>query len=64
MTERRTLGTGPRPATPPAQPTADRRARLAAEPAEAPHSAADKLAAMPRSPGRRRLGTGTNTAPH
>ncbi|WP_371681588.1 hypothetical protein [Streptomyces sp. NBC_01276] len=35
MIERRPLGTGPRPATPPAQPSAARRARLAAEGPEA-----------------------------
>ncbi|MEU3778909.1 hypothetical protein AB0F11_38045 [Streptomyces sp. NPDC032472] len=58
MTERRALGTGPRPATPPEQPTAGRRARLAAEPAEAPQAAAEGPEAAPRSPGRRQLGTG------
>ncbi|MFD8633727.1 hypothetical protein [Streptomyces sp. NPDC059533] len=64
MTERRTLGTGPRPATPPAQPTTPRRARLAAEPTQAPHATVSELTAAHRSPGRRRLGTGTDTAAH
>ncbi|MEU3774340.1 hypothetical protein AB0F11_14275 [Streptomyces sp. NPDC032472] len=62
MTERRALGTGPRPTTPPAQPTTGRRARLAAEPVEAPRAAAEAPAEPPRSPGRRRLGTGTDAA--
>ncbi|MER7514262.1 hypothetical protein ABTX82_39000 [Streptomyces lavendulae] len=62
MTERRALGTGPRPATPPAQPTAGRRACLAAEPAEAPQAGGEEPAAAPRSPGRRRLGTGPDAA--
>ncbi|MFE2326666.1 hypothetical protein ACFXD5_22515 [Streptomyces sp. NPDC059385] len=64
MNERRALGTGPRPATPPALHTVGRRARLAAELAEAPHAPAEQPAAAPRSPGRRQLGTGTDTAPH
>ncbi|GGU29955.1 hypothetical protein [Streptomyces violascens] len=58
MTKHRALGTGPRPATPPAQPTATHRARLAAEPAETPHTAAEGPALAPRSPSRRQLGTG------
>ncbi|MFF4013287.1 hypothetical protein [Streptomyces sp. NPDC001717] len=58
MTERRPLGTGPRPATPPAQPTAGRRARLAAEPAEL----VEASASAPRSRGRRTLGTGTDAS--
>ncbi|MEU8438823.1 hypothetical protein AB0F18_39295 [Streptomyces sp. NPDC029216] len=64
MIERRALGTGPRPATPPAQPTAGRRARLAAEPAEAPQTAAEGPEGAPRSPGRRQLGTGPDAAAH
>ncbi|MGX1887138.1 hypothetical protein [Streptomyces sp. NPDC055287] len=64
MNERRVLGTGPRPATPPAQPTAGSRARLAAEPAEAPQAGAEGAAAAPRSPGRRRLGTGPEAGAH
>ncbi|MFI9065578.1 hypothetical protein ACIGQE_27515 [Streptomyces sp. NPDC053429] len=64
MIERRALGTGPRPATPPAQPTAGHRARLAAEPTEAPQAGAEWSAAAPRSPGRRRLGTGPDAATH
>ncbi|MEU2393445.1 hypothetical protein [Streptomyces sp. NPDC007369] len=60
MTERRALGTGPRPATPPTQPTTGRRSRLAAEAAEAPCPADEAPATAPRSPGRRWLGTGTD----
>lgn len=63
MTERRALGTGPRPATPPVQPVVGRRARLAAELAETPSTAAEGPA-VPLSPGRRRLGTGTDTGTH
>ncbi|MEV6735216.1 MULTISPECIES: hypothetical protein [unclassified Streptomyces] len=56
MIERRPLGTGPRPATPPAPPAA--RARLAAELAEP--SAEDPSAPARPAPGsgRRRLGPG------
>ncbi|MFE5772686.1 hypothetical protein ACFQ7O_30485 [Streptomyces sp. NPDC056485] len=59
MTERRALGAGPRPATPLDQSADSRRARLAAEPTEAPRTPADALAAVLRPSGRRRLGTGT-----
>ncbi|WP_159045890.1 hypothetical protein [Streptomyces sp. WM6372] len=60
MTERRTLGTGPRPTTPLAAPTAARRGRLAAEPAEDSGTAGEE-AAVPRSPGRRPLGPGADS---
>ncbi|MEU8844020.1 hypothetical protein AB0D97_33735 [Streptomyces roseus] len=61
MIERRVLGNGPRPPTPPAQPTASHRARLAVEPAEEPHAPAEEAATAPRSPGgRRQLGPGTD----
>ncbi|MFF1561682.1 hypothetical protein [Streptomyces sp. NPDC058279] len=59
MTERRPLGTGPRPTTPATEPPGGRRARLAAEgtdmlpPAQA---ATDDRQAVP---GRRPLGPGT-----
>ncbi|MCX4547240.1 hypothetical protein [Streptomyces sp. NBC_01565] len=62
MIERRPLGTGPRPATPPAPPAA-RRARLAAEaepPAEDP-GAPERPAP---APGRRRLGPGAEADGH
>ncbi|MFJ9648905.1 hypothetical protein [Streptomyces sp. NPDC101206] len=63
MTERRALGTGPHPST--SQPAADRRDRLAVEPADAERrrtDAAEPSEAPPRSPGRRRLGTGPDTS--
>ncbi|MFB7058977.1 hypothetical protein ACFCXT_38370 [Streptomyces vinaceus] len=62
MTERRALGAGPRPATPPDQPTGGRRTRLAAEAADAPRTPAQAPAAALRPTGRRQLGT--DTAPH
>ncbi|MFI1152545.1 hypothetical protein [Streptomyces sp. NPDC020817] len=62
MTERRALSAGPRPTTPLDQPAGGRRARLAAEAAEAPRTPADAPAAVLRPPGRRQLGTGTDTA--
>ncbi|MFJ7260342.1 hypothetical protein ACIQV2_09255 [Streptomyces globosus] len=64
MIERRQLGTGPRPGSSPAPPAGDRRARLAAElaDAEAPRAAAEPTGAAPLYPGRRRLGTGTDPA--
>ncbi|MET9323675.1 hypothetical protein ABZX75_26350 [Streptomyces sp. NPDC003038] len=59
MIERRPLGTGPRPATPPPQPSAAHRARLAAEgPATTP--SAEELTGRPpgAASGRRTLGSG------
>ncbi|MFJ2821937.1 hypothetical protein ACIO7M_12575 [Streptomyces toxytricini] len=64
MTERRALGTGPRPVSSPEPPAGGRRGRLAAELADAaaPRAAAEPTeAAALLSPGRRRLGTGTET---
>ncbi|MFJ2825645.1 hypothetical protein ACIO7M_31705 [Streptomyces toxytricini] len=62
MTGRRVLGTGPRPASSPAPPTGGRRARLAAEPADAqpPQATTEPTRAAALSPGRRRLGNGTD----
>ncbi|WCD91048.1 hypothetical protein KPP03845_200009 (plasmid) [Streptomyces xanthophaeus] len=60
MIERRILGTGPHPTTPAAQPTAGRRARLAAEPAEPIETPAN----APHPRGRRQLGTGPDAAAH
>lgn len=62
MIERRPLGTGPRPATPPAQPSAARRTRLAAEGAAAALPAHESAAECPASGGRRLLGPGTDPA--
>ncbi|MFB7058974.1 hypothetical protein ACFCXT_38355 [Streptomyces vinaceus] len=59
MTERRTLDAGARPTTPFAPPDAARRARLAAEAAEAPRTPAQAPAAALRPSGRRQLGTCT-----
>ncbi|MFB7982773.1 hypothetical protein [Streptomyces vinaceus] len=64
MTERRALGAGPRPTTPPDQPTGGRRARLASEAAETPRTPAQTPAAALRPTGRRQLGTGTDATPH
>ncbi|MGW2442319.1 hypothetical protein ACWCY1_37320 [Streptomyces goshikiensis] len=62
MTEHRPLGTGPRPTTPPEPPTAARRARLAAEPAE-DSATASGARTVTRSPGRfRRCGRRCTTA--
>ncbi|MEV4192803.1 hypothetical protein [Streptomyces toxytricini] len=63
MTERRPLGTGPRPVSSPEPPAGGRRSRLAAELANAaaPRAAAEPTrAAALSSPGRRRLGTATD----
>ncbi|MFD7098314.1 hypothetical protein [Streptomyces xanthophaeus] len=57
MIERRPLGTGPRPATPPASPAADR-ARLTAELAEPTTEEAGTSAWPSSASGRRRLGPG------
>lgn len=65
MTERRALGAGPHPST--SQPAAGRRTRLAVEPADAETrrtDAAEPSEAPPRSPGRRRLGTGHGPTRH
>lgn len=61
MTERRPLGTGPRSATTATPPTAARRARLAAEPAEDSATAPGEPV-VPRSPDRRPLGPGADPA--
>ncbi|MEU8501504.1 hypothetical protein AB0C86_32980 [Streptomyces lavendulae] len=62
MTERRPLGTGPRPASPPAQPPAARRVRLAAEGPEAPGpSSAAGSDCEHIGRGRRALGRGITT---
>lgn len=61
MIERRVLGTGPYPATPPASPTATRRGRLAAELAEDSRMVPEEPA-VPRSSGRRSLGPGADSA--
>ncbi|MFJ7264982.1 hypothetical protein ACIQV2_33055 [Streptomyces globosus] len=62
MSERRALGTGPRPSTP--QPEAGRRARLAAELAdtEARRTDAAEPSRATCYPGRRQLGTGPDTS--
>ncbi|WP_329438710.1 hypothetical protein OG906_34405 [Streptomyces sp. NBC_01426] len=62
MNERRQLGSGPRPATPPAPPTAARRARLAAEATPTPPPTEAKAGERPEQPhGRRTLGPSTTT---
>ncbi|MGW6976464.1 hypothetical protein [Streptomyces sp. NPDC054952] len=62
MNERRRLGSGPRPATPPTPPTAARRARLAAEGTQTPPPAEATDDEHPESTsGRRALGPGTTT---
>ncbi|MFE3556919.1 hypothetical protein ACFXKW_18920 [Streptomyces sp. NPDC059193] len=62
MIERRPLGTGPRPATPPAQPSAARRTRLAAEGAAEALAFQEPAAEYPAAGGRRPLGPGTDPA--
>ncbi|WP_329438811.1 hypothetical protein OG906_00355 [Streptomyces sp. NBC_01426] len=60
MNERRPLGSGPRPAAPPAPPTAARRARLAAEGTPTPPPTETAAGERPEQPhGRRTLGPGT-----
>ncbi|MCX5078638.1 hypothetical protein OHA84_36945 [Streptomyces sp. NBC_00513] len=62
MNERRQLGSGPRPATPPAPPTAGRRARLAAEGTPTPPPTEAAAGERPeQQPGRRALRPGTST---
>ncbi|MEV7730392.1 hypothetical protein AB0P15_37650 [Streptomyces sp. NPDC087917] len=62
MNERRPLGTGPRPATPQAPPSAARRARLAAEGPETTTLARAGAAEHEHAASvRRRLGAGTGT---
>ncbi|MEF2529430.1 MULTISPECIES: hypothetical protein [Streptomyces] len=61
MIERRPLGTGPRPATPPAPPAA-RRARLASELAEPTAQDPDAPARPATASGRRPLGSGAEAA--
>ncbi|MER5775537.1 hypothetical protein ABT144_14840 [Streptomyces sp. NPDC002039] len=62
MNERRQLGSGPRPATPPTPPIAARRARLAAEGTQTPPPAEAHTGkrSEPASD-RRTLGPGTTT---
>ncbi|MEV7442917.1 hypothetical protein AB0O22_17475 [Streptomyces sp. NPDC091204] len=67
MIERRLLGTGPSPATPPPQPSASRRARLAAEGTTTAPPAQERPAQglnSEQSPveGRRPLGPGPATS--
>lgn len=62
MIERRPLGTGPRPAAPPAQPTAARRARLAAEGTAAAPPDQEPTGEQLAAEGRRPLGPGTAPA--
>ncbi|MFJ5812136.1 hypothetical protein [Streptomyces sp. NPDC093093] len=62
MNERRPLGSGPRPAAPPAPPTAARRARLAAEGAPTPTPTETAAGERPEQPhGWRTLGPGAPT---
>ncbi|MGW6971851.1 hypothetical protein ACWGAU_09575, partial [Streptomyces sp. NPDC054952] len=62
MNERRQLGSGPRPTTPPTPPTATRRARLATEGTQTPPPAETHTGehTEPAS-GQRTLGPGTTT---
>ncbi|WP_329202751.1 MULTISPECIES: hypothetical protein [unclassified Streptomyces] len=59
MTERRPLGTGPRPATPAAEPHGGRRARLAAEGTDMAPPAQAVTDDHQTVPGRRPLGPRT-----
>ncbi|WP_329447867.1 hypothetical protein OG906_34025 [Streptomyces sp. NBC_01426] len=62
MNERRQLGSGPRPATPLAPPTAARRARLATEATPTPPPTEAAASERPeQQSGRRTLGPGTTT---
>ncbi|MGW6832312.1 hypothetical protein ACWGCI_02745 [Streptomyces sp. NPDC054949] len=62
MNERRQLGSGPRPATPPTPPTAARRAQLAAESNQTPPPAEADTGEHPESTsGRRTHGPDTTT---